>query len=77
MAQNLVINNVTDQAVPSLTVPKQGGGSAQFFDTSDGNADAASTLAGKIGYNASGKFTGQLTTVSVSQDSTTKILTIS
>lgn len=76
MAQNLTINNVVYQAVPSLTIPKQGGGNAQFYDTSDANADAASTLAGKVGYNSSGKFTGQLTVVSVSQDSTTKILTI-
>lgn len=77
MAQNVTINGVTYQAVPSVTIPKNGGGSAVFYDTADANADAASTLAGKVGYNASGKFTGQLTTVSVSQDGTTKVLTIS
>lgn len=77
MAQNLIINQVVYQAVPSLTVPKQGGGSAQFFDTQDGNADASTTVAGKVGYNASGRFVGSMTTVSVSQDPTSKVLTIS
>lgn len=77
MAQNVTINGVTYQAVPSVSIPKNGGGTAVFFDTADGNADAASTVAGKVGYNASGRFVGSLTTVSISQDSTTKVLTIS
>ena len=77
MAQNVVVNNVTYQAVPSVSIPKSGGGTAQFFDTADATANAANTLAGIIGYNASGQFTGTLTTVSVSQDGTTHILTIS
>lgn len=77
MAQNVVINNVTYQAVPSVSVPKQGGGIAQFFDASSTTANAANTLAGVIGCNASGLFEGQLTTVSVSQDATTKVLSIS
>lgn len=77
MAQNVIINSVTYQAVPSVTIPKSGGGNATFFDTADATATAANTLAGVVGYNASGKFTGQLTTVSVSQDGTTKVLTIS
>lgn len=77
MAQNVIINSVTYQAVPSVTIPKSGGGNAVFFDTADATATAANTLAGIVGYNSSGKFTGQLTTVSVSQDSTTKVLTIS
>lgn len=74
---NIVINSVTYQAVPSISVAKSGGGTAQFFDTEDATATAANTLAGVVGYNSSGKFTGQMTIVSVSQDSTTKVLTIS
>lgn len=77
MAQNLVVNNVVYQAVPSVSVPKQGGGTAQFFDASSTTATPANTLAGVIGCNASGLFEGQLTTVSVSQDATTKVLSIS
>ena len=77
MAQNLVVNNVVYQAVPSISVPKQGGGIAQFFDASSTTATPANTLAGVIGCNASGLFEGQLTTVSVSQDAATKVLSIS
>lgn len=77
MAQNLVVNNVVYQAVPSISVPKQGGGIAPFFDASSTTATPANTLAGVIGCNASGLFEGQLTTVSVSQDATTKVLSIS
>lgn len=77
MAQNVIINSVTYQAVPSVTIPKSGGGNAVFYDTADATATAANTLAGIVGYNSSGKYTGSLTTVSVSQDGTTKVLTIS
>lgn len=74
---NVIINNVSYQAVPYVSIPKVGGGSAAFYDTSDANATAASLLAGAVGYGASGKITGTLTTVQVSQDSTTKVLSIS
>lgn len=77
MAQNVVINGVTYQAVPSITVAKAGGGNSQFFDTSASTANPSNTMAGVIGYNANGQFEGQLTVVSVSQDATTKVLTIS
>ena len=77
MAQNVIINNVTYQAVPSVSIPKSGGGNAVFYDTANATAAAANTLAGIVGYNASGEYTGTLTTVQVSQDSTTKVLSIS
>ena len=77
MAKNVVINNVTYQAVPYITVPTSAGGSASFYDTSNATATAANTLAGVIGYNGTGEFTGSMTVVSVSQDSTTKVLSIS
>lgn len=68
MAQNVVINNVTYQAVPYVAIPTAGGGTASFYDTANATATAANTLAGE--------FTGSMTVVSVSQDSTTKVLTI-
>lgn len=74
---NVIINNVVYQAVPSVSIPAQGGGTAQFYDASTTTATAANTLAGVIGCNASGLFEGTLTTVSVTQDSTSHVLTIS
>ena len=76
-SQSVVINNVVYSAVPSVSIPKSGGGTAQFYDTSDADANAANTLFGVKGYNAAGGFTGALTVVPVSQDSTTKVLSIS
>lgn len=77
MAQSVVINGVTYQAVPSITVAKSGGGNARYYDTSTATANPSNTLAGVIGFNESGQFEGQMTVVSVSQDATTKVLTIS
>ena len=78
MAQNVKINGVTYSNVPSVNIPLDaGGGNATFFDTSAANATAADIVAGKIAYNSNGSVTGTMTQVSVSQNSTTKILTIS
>ena len=60
MAQNVVINGVTYQNVPEVDIPKNGGGTAKFFDTDDGDITSADVLAGKIGYNASGSVTGSM-----------------
>lgn len=35
MAQNLVINGVTYNGVDSLTIPKSGGGNAEYIDASN------------------------------------------
>ena len=35
MAQNLVINGITYNGVDSLTIPKSGGGQAEFVDASN------------------------------------------
>lgn len=78
MAQNVTINGVTYSDVPSVSIPLSGGGgNATFFDTSAANATAADIVSGKIAYNSNGSVTGTMTQVSVSQNSTTKILTIS
>ena len=76
MAKNVVINNVTYNAVPYVQIPQSGGGNAVFYDTSDADGAAANLLTGFSMYGASGKVNGQLTTPTISQDSTTKVLSI-
>lgn len=60
MAQNVVINGVTYQNAPEVDIPKSGGGTAKFYDTSDADAEAANILAGKDAYGASGKVSGSM-----------------
>lgn len=60
MAQNVIINGVTYQSVPEVDIPKSGGGTAKFIDTSDADATAGLILAGKTAYGASGKITGNM-----------------
>lgn len=62
MAQNVVINGVNYNDVPSVKIPLQGGGDATFFDTASGDITAGDVLSGKIGYNASGSVTGNIVT---------------
>lgn len=77
MAQNVIINGVTYSSVPSVSIPKSGGGTASFYDTADATVAANYLLSGYTAYGSSGLVTGTMTAVSVSQDGTTKILTIS
>lgn len=60
MAQNVIINSVTYQNVPEVNIPKVGGGTARFIDTSDGDITSADVLSGKVGYNASGSVSGSM-----------------
>lgn len=50
MAQDLVIAGATYEDVPSILVPKNGGGVADFVDTSDGDATAEDILKDKTAY---------------------------
>ena len=79
MAQNVIINGVTYQTVPEVNIPKSGGGTAKFYDTSDASLNANSQLlSGVTGYGADGtKYTGNVTVPTIAQDSTTKVLSIS
>ena len=78
MAQNVKINGVTYSNVPSVQIPLDaGGGNATFFDTATATATANDIVSGKVAFNGNGSVTGQLTLVSVSQNSGTKVLTIS
>lgn len=60
MAQNVTINGVTYQSVPEVDIPKQGGGTAKFFDTSGADITGGDVLAGKTGFGASGSVSGSM-----------------
>lgn len=58
MAQDITLQGASFSAVPSLVVPKTGGGSAEFFDTTIATAEAADVANGKTFFGASGLMTG-------------------
>lgn len=60
MAQNVVINGVTYQNVPSVNIPKNGGGTATFWDTTGATAAAGDVLTGKSAFGASGSVNGSM-----------------
>ena len=60
MAQNVIINGVTYQTVPEVNIPKSGGGTAKFLDTSDADAVAGEILNGKTAYVGGVKITGSI-----------------
>lgn len=78
MAKNVIINGSNYNAVPSVQIPLQGGGgNAVFYDTSDADITASQVASGYYAYGSSGKVQGQLSVPTISQDGTTKVLTIS
>lgn len=78
MAKNVVINGASYTAVPYVNIPiSGGGGNATFYETSDATASASHILSGYSAYTSSGKVNGSATMPTVTQDSTTKVLTIS
>ena len=60
MAQNVVINGVTYQSVPEVDIPKSGGGTAKFYDTSGADAAAGDILSGKSAFGSSGSLSGSM-----------------
>lgn len=67
MAQNVVINGVTYSSVPEVDIPISGGGTAEFFDTSDATLDSgAKMLSGYTAYADGTKYTGSIATKTAS-----------
>ena len=60
MAQNVIINGVTYQNVPEVDIPKSGGGTAKFFDTSSTNIASSDVLTGKTGFGSAGSVPGAM-----------------
>lgn len=60
MAQNVIINGVSYNNVPSVQIPLVGSGTAEFFDTTDATATTADILTGKKAYGASGVVNGSM-----------------
>lgn len=54
MSQNITLWGATYSAVPAVTLPKSGGGTATFTDVTDTTAAAADVSTGKYFYTASG-----------------------
>lgn len=78
MAKNVIINGASYNAVPSVQIPLAGGGgNAVFYETSDATAQASNILSGFSAYGSSGLLSGTATVPTISQDGTTKVLTIS
>lgn len=76
--KNVIINGVSYPSVPHINVPlAEGNGNATFYETSDATAAAANIMSGFSAYGASGKINGSATVPTISQDATTKVLTIS
>ena len=61
MAQNVIINGVTYQNVPEVDIPIAGGGTAEFFDTSDATlSSGGQMLASYTAYSDGTKYTGTI-----------------
>lgn len=54
MAQNITLMGASYQAVPEVTLPKTGGGTAYFTDVTDTTATAADVAQGIYFYTAAG-----------------------
>lgn len=57
MAQNITLMGASYSAVPAVTLPKTGGGTASFTDVSDTTATAADVASGTYFYTAAGERT--------------------
>ena len=61
MAQNVIINGVTYSNCPEVDIPKSGGGTAKFYDTTGADITSSDVLSGKTGFGPSGSVSGGMT----------------
>ena len=60
MAQNVIINGVVYSNVPEVDIPKNGGGTAKFYDTASASFSAADLLTSRSAYGANGLVNGSM-----------------
>lgn len=60
MAQSIIIHGVSYPDVPEVQIPKQGSGTAHFYDTSAATAANGDVLSGKTYFKDGGSSTGSM-----------------
>ena len=60
MAQNVIINSVVYSNVPEVDIPKNGGGTAKFYDTASADISASDVLTGKTAFGSGGSVSGNM-----------------
>lgn len=60
MSQSVIINGVTYADVPSVNIPKSGGGTASFYDTSGSDITSSDVLSGKVAFGSAGEVLGNM-----------------
>lgn len=60
MAQNITLLGASYTAVPAVVLPKTGGGTAQFDDTTDATAGSGQILSGYSAYTNGAKISGSV-----------------
>lgn len=60
MAISVIVNGITYANVPEVDIPKSGGGTAKFYDTSSADIGQGDVLTGKTAYGSSGQVSGSM-----------------
>lgn len=55
---SVIINGVTYANTPEVDIPKSGGGTAKFYDTSEADAASGDVLTGKKAFTSTGEISG-------------------